>query len=363
MQMERPQLLLGDEIDSDLSFSRSWTYDFNGTMCHKATGMKVSPDEGITCEGREYKLSAEDIELDVHSHLGCGSCGTVRQGMIRTAGLPVAIKTLKVDRKEQREQLVNEVRGLIQAEGCPCLVQWYAGFVSRRNGQVHIVLELMDFGSLADLKQRLAGRAEGSTSRIPPSILARMVSQMVQGLDHLHARRILHRDIKPANVLLDSRGDVKLSDFGITKVLDQTMASTSVGTQVYMSPERCDVGSYSLPADVWSLGMVVYELATGRHPFNGATTFAALLHSLIDQPEPRLDETDGHSTPLCDFVACCLTRNVTERATAAQLLTHEFVTTHVASQEELSEWLKSICELEIPDAAAIAMPEKLFHAQ
>lgn len=318
--MQRPLLLLcDDDIDDDLTLSKSWTYDPNGTMCHRPSGLTVSPDDGITCEGRAYRLSSDDIEVDAHSQLGCGSCGTVRRGVIKVTGEQVAIKTLRVDLKEQRELLLNEIRGLIQAEGFGNLVQWYAGFVSRKSGSVHVVLELMDCGSLADLRNRIGGRS------MPPHILAGIVGQVCRGLDYLHSRRLLHRDVKPQNILLNRRGEVKLSDFGITKALGETMASTSIGTQIYMSPERCDAGSYALPADVWSVGMVVYELASGRHPFSNAATFPALLQKLCDEPEPRLSEADGFPASLCDFVARCLERDPTRRATATELVGHNLV--------------------------------------
>lgn len=341
--MARPsQLCLSeDDIDDELSLSRSWAYDDNGTICHKPTGLKVSPDEGITCDGRVYRISCDDIEVDPHSVLGCGACGTVRLGVIKASGLKVAIKTLRVDKKEQREQLLNEVRGLIQAEGCKNLVQWYAGFVSKTSGSVHVILELMDCGSLADVRKRVGQES------VPATILAGMVAQICAGLEYLHSRRLLHRDIKPQNILLNMQGEVKLSDFGITKALGENMASTSVGTQIYMSPERVDEGSYSLPADVWSVGMVVYELALGRHPFVHAATFPALLHQLCDEPEPRLTEADGCPTVLCDFVSRCLQRDPNVRADVSELLNHALLSSNcIALEWQIAEWLDARLHVE-----------------
>mmetsp|Transcript_12884 Transcript_12884/g.14576 ORF Transcript_12884/g.14576 Transcript_12884/m.14576 type:complete len:124 (-) Transcript_12884:22-393(-) len=114
-----------EDIDNDASVSATWSIDPNGTMCHKGTKLKISTDMGITYEGQEYRLSPEDIELDLNSHLGAGACGIVQKGIIKKTGVAVAIKTVKVDDKGKREQLLNEIKGLIQAEGTPYSESYY----------------------------------------------------------------------------------------------------------------------------------------------------------------------------------------------------------------------------------------------
>ena len=125
---------------------------------------------------------------------------------------------------------------------------------------VHVVLELMDLGSLADMRKAMV-----STDPPPERVVANITLQVVTGLTALHAAHQLHRDIKPQNILINTEGWVKLADFGIAKELDSTaaLAQTFVGTSTYMSPERATGQAYSYQADVWSVGLVVYELATG----------------------------------------------------------------------------------------------------
>ncbi|CAJ1360269.1 unnamed protein product, partial [Effrenium voratum] len=123
-----PKMMLDvDDMDSENSVSMTWSIDPSGTMRHRKTGTKVSTEDGITYEGMEYRLSPEDIELEPDSHLGAGACGVVLKGVIKHSGIPVAVKTVKVDDKAKREQLLNEIRGLIAADGCVNLVHWYAG--------------------------------------------------------------------------------------------------------------------------------------------------------------------------------------------------------------------------------------------
>lgn len=336
--MPPPGMMLDlEDVDEDNSVSMTWSIDPSGTMRHRRTGMKVSTDSGITYEGQEYRLSPEDIQLDEDSHLGAGACGVVMKGVIKKTGIPVAVKTVKVDDKLKREQLLNEIRGLISAQGCVNLVQWYAGFMSRRTNVVHVALEFMDLGSLADLKKRLGG--EG----VPAVYLSSVAQQTMNGLCFLHGRKLLHRDIKPENILHNRVGEVKLTDFGIAKDLDKTlaMAGTFVGTVTYMSPERCLGQDYSFASDIWSVGMVIFELATGRYPFADIASFPVLFDHLCEKPEPRLDAS-YFPEELVEFDAYCLTRDVARRPDTEFLLTHAYVTVNVPTTEQLAEWLVSI---------------------
>lgn len=330
-------MLLSVDDEEDLSVSMTWSVGEDGTLRHNPSGMQVSPDRGVELDGQEYRMSAQDIELDRKHSLGCGSSGMVQAGIHRPTGTRVAVKTVKVDLREKREQMLQEILGLIRAAGCPYLVQWYAGFVAKDTGIVHVVLELMDLGSLADLRRRLNGAG------VPPDHLACVAAQILRGLQHLQTRRLLHRDVKPENVLHNLAGEVKLTDFGISKDLNTTVgvAATFVGTANYMSPERARGEDYSFRSDVWSAGMVVYELATGKYPFP-TKSFLELYEFLCVRPEPRLDE-DVFPPLLGDFVTQCLTRDVERRPDAATLVDHDLVRDQgPADQEKLAEWLSTI---------------------
>ena len=94
-------------------------------------------------------------------------------------------------------------------------------------------------------------------------------------MDYVHARKILHRDLKPDNIFLTSWFQLKIGDFGISKSLSQTfdMASTLCGTPVYMAPEVLQGRPYDQKADMWGIGCVLYELATGKQAFGGSSFF------------------------------------------------------------------------------------------
>lgn len=327
-----------DDEDGEIGVSGTWLIDnITGTMRHKATGLKVSTTTGVTFDNQEYRLSPQDLELDMDAHLGAGACGVVLRGTIKTTGLPVAVKTVRVDDKGKREQLLNEIRGLVTGDGCPNLVQFYGGFVAKGGSAVHVVLEFMDLGSLADLKKRLQG------SGVPYQYMPCIAQQIMLGLNYLHEKRLLHRDIKPENILHNRAGEVKLTDFGITKSLDTTlaMANTFNGTITYMAPERCLGEAYSLASDIWSVGLVLVELATGHYPFVDVSTFPKLFEHVCVKPEPRLDP--GLYPPaMCDFVARCLTRDVALRSDTPTLVQHEFVTRDVGTVAAFAEFLNPI---------------------
>lgn len=336
-----PVVQLDLELDSDdeeLASSATWVVDpLSGTFRHKHSNVRVSPEKGIAIEGKEYTLSLKDIEVDRdREKLGSGACGVVQKGVIKTTGMPVAIKTIKVDDKAKRAQLLQEIKGLVVSDGCPNLVQCYGGYPSKEGNMVMVVLELMDRGSLADLKRWMKGTG------VPAHHLASITSQIMGGLNHLHNKKLLHRDIKPENILHGASGQVKLTDFGIARDLDTTlaMAGTFVGTVTYMSPERCSGGDYTLISDIWSVGMVVYELACGAYPFVDLSTFPAIFEALMDKPEPRL-APEEYPAPLCDFVESCLQREESKRWDTPRLMDHEFVKT-AEKPEQLGEWLQLI---------------------
>lgn len=335
-------LMLDDDLDEEESLSASWNYtDLTGSMYHVSTGVKVSATSGITADGQTFALTADKIEIDADTRLGSGACGVVQRGRVRATGDTVAIKSIKVNDKPKRDQLLTEIRVLIEVQRCDFLVHWFGGFVAKASGVVHVVLEFMDLGSLRDLLQRLPPAPDSEEPGVvPPRYVATITWQVFMGLEFLHRSQLLHRDVKPENILHDTAGKVKLTDFGISKELDQSkdMATTFMGTQSYMSPERLDGGEYSGAADVWAAGLIVHELASGRYCFGDVLTFPALFEAVVDNPAPPLDPA-RYPAPLCGFIGRCLEREIDARGPASALLEHDFLSKDVPPREELAEFL------------------------
>ena len=107
-------------------------------------------------------------------------------------------------------------------------------------------------------------------------VLGKITVAVLSGLIYLYeSHRIMHRDIKPSNVLVNSKGAIKLCDFGVSGELVNSVANTFVGTSTYMAPERIQGSHYTIKSDVWSVGLTVMELAIGRFPFDASETQGA----------------------------------------------------------------------------------------
>lgn len=146
------------------------------------------------------------------------------------------------------------------------------------DGQVVIASEYAPDGSLRDWLRRYGGRAPS------PEAAVEMVAGVLAGLEHLHSRRIIHRDLKPDNILLQGETP-RLADFGIARVLKTTNYTTASGTPSYMAPEAFD-GSHSEQTDLWAVGVILYQLLTGRLPFPQADITSLIGAIVLRDPEP-----------------------------------------------------------------------------
>lgn len=199
------------------------------------------------------------------SKLGQGSYGTVYLVQDTKDGERFVMKKITVSGMSESElsDCKKEIQ-ILSLMNHPNIVRYKRSFV--RRGALCIVMEFADGGDLhAKIK---ANRKAGS--HLPEDLILDMFTQTALGLKHVHDQKILHRDLKTQNIFLTSSGDVRLGDFGISRVLKNTMdqAHTLVGTPYYLSPEMVNGQPYDHRSDIWSLGVVLYEMLTLQHPFN-----------------------------------------------------------------------------------------------
>ncbi|KAH7861478.1 hypothetical protein Vadar_026702 [Vaccinium darrowii] len=256
--------------------------------------------------------------LERLSRIGGG--GTVYKVIHRPTGKLYALKTIYVNHEDYyfpsedtvRNQISREIEILRDVDH-PNVVKCHDAYDTfDHSGEIQVLLEYMDGGFL-----------DGTHIHHEPS-LADLSRQILSGLFYLHRRQIVHWDIKPSNLLINSRKQVKIADFGVSRILAQTIA--------YMSPERIDTdvnhGKYDgYAGDIWSFGVSILELYLGRFPFAVAKPGEWALMCAICMSQPP-EAPPTASRELRDFIACCLQRDPAKRWTAAKLLRHPFIITH-----------------------------------
>ncbi len=224
------------------------------------------------------------------AELGQGAMGTVYKGMDLTIERPVALKTLNSDLPEDIIDEVKE-RFLREAKSAgklnhPNIVTIYE--FGESNGIAFIAMEYLEGKSLQDVM-----RGE----RLPFALIAEIVAQIADGLDYAHRFGVVHRDIKPANIMVAPHGTAKLTDFGIARVQSSTMtqAGAMLGSPKYMSPEQVLGQAIDGRADIFSLGVVLYEMLARRTPFEaGEPTVFSLMQRIVTNPlQPLADYAPG----------------------------------------------------------------------
>ena len=268
----------------------------------------------------------------------------------KPSGRLLALKIINVvAQREMRRQIVNELKVLCGLQHRQ-LVPLYDAFYLE--GYVYLALRYMDGGAcrlhqvmpsapptysltqsrptaavvywlctgslehLLSAYQVIARQAGIAALGLPEQVLSAVLVQVSCGLRYLHDQaNVVHRDLKPANVLINTTGTAALSDFGISKNLEDSrgMARSFVGTAAYMAPERISGGDHSAPSDIWSLGIISVECAQGYHPYRGAQSYYDLIVEIQDASSPPALPTDCFSPSLCDLTAALVRPKPNER--------------------------------------------------
>ena len=212
--------------------------------------------------GEKYTLVKE---------LGEGSYGKCFLVQAQNKNAQCVIKQIDIRHMspEEKEETIKEA-GILGALDHPYIIHLQEVYISKK-GKLCIVMEYADGGDLSTLIKSRKGQ------RLPEEQILSWFVQICLALKHIHDRKILHRDLKSQNIFLTKEGHIKIGDFGIAKVLSQTMenARTMVGTPYYLSPELIDSKPYNFKSDIWSLGVLLYEMCALQPPF-----MASSIHGL-----------------------------------------------------------------------------------
>lgn len=259
------------------------------------------------------RFEIKDRERDL---LNRGSIGDVYRGWDTQTGRPVAVKVLHPDLITSSPELVGrfirEGEALYQLDH-PNIVKIIAALKDK--GNYYLVMEYIQGVSLRELLE-----ARGA---LPVPEALDIAIPIASALTHAHKQGIIHRDLKPANVLLAEDGTPYLTDFSVAYIADSTrltQTGTRIGTVNYFSPEACNGEKLDERADVWAMGVILYEMLTGTRPFTGRTIGETAM-AILTHPLPDLSRLCPDASPtLVELIEGMLEKDRYRRIPRMQLV-------------------------------------------
>ncbi|VEL25349.1 unnamed protein product [Protopolystoma xenopodis] len=229
--------------------------------------------------------------------LGAGTCSVVYKMQHREyPDLLLAVKYMRRSSHchEENKRIMMDLNVVTKSCDCPHIVKCLGIFFT--TSDVWICMEIMS--TCLDKLLKNHGRP------FPEKVLGKITVAIIKALEYLKTiHKVMHRDVKPSNMLLSSKGEVKLCDFGISgKLKDSIARSRQLGCIGYMAPERLDTPTYDVRADVWSLGISLVELATGSFPYKGTEAEFAIMSKIISDPPPTLPQDMLFTTAFRHFI-------------------------------------------------------------
>lgn len=236
--------------------------------------------------------------------LGVGQFGEVFHATIIATGEEVAVKCLPIPATDTHISRVKREVQILRQTSHPGIVKYIDCYMNR--GKVYIGMELCQGGNL---KERL------SKGKMTEEQGKKLIRQVLEALAHLHKAEIVHRDIKPENILFDLEDNAKITDFGLSRMMQAAQKMTIVGTPFYLAPEIRQ-GFYNEKCDIWSFGVVLYYAFVGKLPFRG-TSIPRVVHKICTK---EITKWGDMSPEAIDFLGRMLQKEPSARPSAVSLL-------------------------------------------
>jgi CheY-like chemotaxis protein/tRNA A-37 threonylcarbamoyl transferase component Bud32 len=240
----------------------------------------VSPDLAARMEGHSLGANLRIPGIKVLHLIGEGGTARVYLASREDDDEPLVVKILRQEIVLNRKALERFMEEYTMIERIQS--RHVARIISHGNYQNNVYL-VMEFFEGGDLSKRLAGRA------MPPAEALQFFRELMFALGDIHEKGILHRDLKPQNLMFRRDGSLAIVDFGIAKDIDaadRTGAGEVLGTPRYMSPEQVQGRALDLRTDIYSAGVLLYQMLTGKHMFDGETAMEVAMHHLNTEPPP-----------------------------------------------------------------------------
>ncbi|RLV89667.1 Serine/threonine-protein kinase BCK1/SLK1/SSP31 [Spathaspora sp. JA1] len=296
-----------------------------GTRVIEVTPKEIDSGYKINKVSKQQNGNFQEFAWIKGELIGRGSFGDVYLGLNVTTGEMLAVKQVVYNRVNMNgiEALHKEVETMKDLNHIN-IVQ-YLGYEQKQN-VYSLFLEYVAGGSIASCLK--------SYGKFEENLVKFITYQVLLGLEYLHENNIIHRDLKADNLLLETDGTCKISDFGISKRLNDDIYSNNAnmsmqGTIFWMAPEVIDslVEGYSAKIDIWSLGCVVLEMFAGKRPWSNEAAISVIYKTGKEKLAPPItdDIKRDISDDAVDFINLCFTIDPKERPTASELLRHKFV--------------------------------------
>ncbi|HEU5403900.1 MAG TPA: serine/threonine-protein kinase, partial [Terriglobales bacterium] len=254
-----------------------------------------------------FEIGQRVGDYEILELLGTGGMGHVYRARNIISDRIEAMKVLLPDLSAERDlavRFISEIRTLAGFDH-PNIALLHTAF--QADNQLIMIMEYVEGYTLEQ-------RAKQSTLSVEDT--ANYISQALSALSYAHARNVVHRDIKPANLMVTTHGIVKLMDFGIAKSnvdINLTRPGTTIGSFYYMSPEQVRGSSVDARSDLYSIGVVLYELLAGRRPFESDSTYGVLNQQLNDAPRPPIEINPSLSPQLNAIILTALAKDPADR--------------------------------------------------
>ncbi len=266
-------------------------------------------------------------DYEILDLLGTGGMGCVYRVRHMISDRVEAMKILLPDYASDQElasRFMTEIRTLATLEH-PNIAQLRTAF--QFENQLVMVMEYVE-GSTLDYIASQSGR--------PQAQVVEYAMQVLSALNYAHGVGVIHRDIKPSNIMVTSHGLAKIMDFGIAKStigLQLTRPGTTMGSVYYMSPEQIRGGTVDARSDIYSFGVTLYEMCTGRRPFQADTSFSVLNAQLNEQPQPPIEINPALSPALNSIILCAMAKDPGQRFQSAEAFRNALKASQEVQQE------------------------------
>jgi len=258
--------------------------------------------------------------------------------------------------RKNRKYIINEIINQKAVSHHPNIVKFFDCYYI--DSLLWVVLEYMGYGNLTAITDLHLATASSHMELTEPHI-ANITANVLKSLSYLHNLHRIHRDIKTDNILLAETGEVKLADFGFAIQLteEKNKRKTVIGTPYWMAPEIIQNQAYGKEVDIWSLGIMLMEMAEGEPPYIKFSQAKALF-LISTQGAPNLKKPKNFSSEFKQFLSLCVTKEPAKRPSAIELLQHPFIAM-ACSREELRACLERARKLQglddsVPPACIIS---------